>query len=71
MTRYSLVLGALQATLALGLLAGGPGGSLHSYDGRRDRLRETRPAPRPECPHARGDIDDLERIEYVSSSASA
>ncbi len=65
------VLGALQATLALGLLAGDPGGTLHSYDGRRDRLRSTRPTPRPDCPHALGTIDDLERIEYVPSSANA
>jgi len=65
------VLGALQATLALRLLAGEPGGSLHSYDGRRDRLRETRPAPRPRCPHARGDIADLERIDYAPTAAGA
>lgn len=65
------VLGALQAKLALALLSGAPGGTLHSYDGRRDRLRETHPKPRADCPHARGDIDDLERIEYVPSSAGA
>lgn len=64
------VLGALQAKLALRLLAGEDGGTLYSYDGRRDRLRATHPSPRTDCPHALGTIDDLERIEYVPSSAS-
>lgn len=65
------VLGALQAELALALLAGEGGGVLYSYDGRRDRLRRTEPRPRPDCPHARGTIDDLETIDYAPSSASA
>jgi len=65
------VLGALQAKLALALLAGEAGGALYSYEGRRDRLRLTHPAPRAECPHALGAIDDLERIDYAPSTASA
>jgi molybdopterin/thiamine biosynthesis adenylyltransferase len=67
------VLGALQAQLALALLAG-EGGALHSYDGRRDRLRRSAPRPRADCPHALGSIDDLESIDYLpdtTSSASA
>ena len=59
------VLGAIQARLALERLAGGPPGALVSYDGLRDRLRETHPAPRADCPHARGIIRDLSGVEYA------
>ncbi len=64
------VLGALQAKLALALLAD-EGGALYSYDGRTDRLRRSEPQPRADCPHARGAIDDLESIDYLPSPASA
>ena len=65
------VLGALQAKLALGLLNGEAPGTLMHYEGRRDRLRETHPVPRAECPHAREAIDDLAAVRYVGETNEA
>lgn len=61
--------GALMADLALGQLLGESerAGRILSYDGKRDRLRETPVPPRPGCPLC-GDrrIEDLARDRYVS-----
>lgn len=65
------VLGALQAALALPLLAGDErnAGVLYSYDGLRGRLTRIPVSRRDDCPLCRGDIRDLEITRYVQSAA--
>lgn len=61
--------GALMADLALSVLAGAPRyGSLFSYDGRADRLREVPVGPRPDCPLC-GPRATISRIDGVCYTA--
>jgi molybdopterin/thiamine biosynthesis adenylyltransferase len=61
--------GALMADLALSVLAGAPRyGSLFSYDGRRDRLREVPVAARPDCALC-GPRATISRIDGVCYTA--
>ena len=61
------VLGALEATLAVRLLAGDAkaAGELWSYRGLEGRLRATRVEPRPGCPACAGEIRDLTMERYA------
>lgn len=61
------VLGALQARLALDLLAGrDPTGALHGYRALGGELRRSRVRPRADCPHATGTLRDLRAERYVA-----
>lgn len=61
------VLGAMQAALALRVLAGeDPSGELTTYDGLAGRLRTSRVAPRDACSHARSAIHELVRARYAA-----
>jgi adenylyltransferase/sulfurtransferase len=67
------VLGALEAALALRLLAGDPSaaGELFAYDGLAGSLRRLRPAARLGCPACSGQIDDLDMGRYQAAQANA
>lgn len=65
------VLGALQARLAVAWARGERvDGSLWSYDGLDGRLRALQVRARADCPHARGEIDDLRPERYAASCAA-
>lgn len=68
-------LGAWMADLALDALAGdfSRAGTIHSFDGLRGHLRETRIARRDDCPLCgpRPKIDDLSETLYREPSCSA
>jgi len=66
------VLGAIEAALALRLLAGDKqcAGTLWSYDGLRGRLRRFAVHRRSDCPLCRGDIHDLNLARYVTDCAA-
>jgi adenylyltransferase/sulfurtransferase len=69
------VAGALAADRALRLLAGDPSvlGSIVTFDGRRDLLREVRVRPRPACPLC-GDaatVHDLDPERYQPRTCAA
>ncbi len=69
------VIGAIQADLALGLLAGLPSANLHgtlvTFDGKADVLRRRTVAPRPDCALCGTDarIRRIDRERYVSAGA--
>lgn len=67
--------GALMADLALRVLSGDAGafGSLYTYDGQTDRLRQVTATPRQDCPlcgHA-PTISDLIETRYTNPSCAA
>lgn len=65
------VLGALEAHLAARLLRGEDvAGELWSYRALQGTLRRTRVRARPECPHARGAIRDLQPERYAAHCAA-
>lgn len=65
------VLGAMEAALALRILAGeDPSGELTTYDGLAGRLRTSRVGPRDACPHARSSIRGLDRARYADACRS-
>jgi adenylyltransferase/sulfurtransferase len=63
------VSGAIAAALAIDLLLGGPApfGRVHTYDGRRDRLRAVNVAARASCPlcGASPSLLDIDAERYV------
>ena len=67
--------GALMADLALRVLAGDASafGSLYTYDGQRDRLRQVPVAPRADCPlcGASPSITDIHEARYTTPSCAA
>jgi molybdopterin/thiamine biosynthesis adenylyltransferase len=67
--------GALMADLALRVLSGDQSafGSLYTYDGQKDRLRQVRAAPRSSCPLCgeAPSIADLSPSRYTSPSCAA
>lgn len=69
------VAGALMADLALSLLSGQTDrlGSIFTYDGKSDRLREVRVTARPECPlcGASKTIGDIEEERYLAPICAA
>ena len=66
--------GALAADLALSVLSGDESrfGAVWSYDGKRDRLRETPLGPRPSCAlcGAAPTISDLRQERYITRVAA-
>lgn len=72
------VLGALQASIALRMLAAGGSagrtdvtGSLYSYRGLRGAMRVCRVRPNPACPLCTGEIQDLSPARYTPSECAA
>lgn len=67
--------GALLADLALRVLAGDASafGSLYTYDGQADRLRQVPAAARPDCPlcGANPTISDIREARYTAPSCAA
>jgi len=67
--------GALMADLALRVLAGDATafGSLYTYDGQRDRLRQVTVPPRSDCPlcGSTPTISDLSEARYTAPSCAA
>lgn len=67
--------GALMADLALRVLAGDAAafGSLYTYDGERDRLRQVTAQPRSDCPLCgpAPTITDLSEARYTAPSCAA
>lgn len=66
--------GALLADLGLRVLAGDPTvfGSIHTYDGRRDRLRAVEVPRRPDCPLCgTQEIFDIDEARYTGQSCAA
>ena len=69
------VAGALMADLALSLVSGDAErlGSIFTYDGRSDRLREVQVTARPECPlcGTSKTIGDIQEERYLAPSCAA
>jgi len=67
--------GALLADLTLRALAGDATAfdALYTYDGQADRLRQVKPAPRPDCPlcGVSPSILDIEESRYINPSCAA
>lgn len=68
------VAGALMADFALRVLLGSdaPYGSITSFDGRRNRLRQIAVPPRASCPLcATGSISEIDETRYTAPSCAA